>query len=73
MKAKIFDRLSVVTGIGLTPRTGIELDYDCVTLIVMVEVEGRQMGRKERLLGEMGTMSIPLTSLNKIGPPADKE
>jgi len=43
------------------------------TLIVIVAVEGRQIGLKERLLGEIGTMRIPLTSFSIIGPPADNE
>jgi hypothetical protein len=43
------------------------------TLIVIVAVEGRQIGLKERLLGEIGTIRIPFTSFSMMGPPADNE
>ncbi len=39
----------------------------------MVEVDGKQIGLKLRLFGEIGTINIPLIPLSSIGPPADKE
>jgi hypothetical protein len=39
----------------------------------MWESEGKQMGRKERLLGAIGTTKIPLTPFCRIGPPAERE
>ena len=51
----------------------MELLYHKNTLIVIVAVEGKQIGLKERLLGEIGTMRIPLTSFSMMGPPADSE
>ena len=39
----------------------------------MVAVEGRQIGRKDKLFGDMGTIKIPLTPFSIIGPPAESE
>ncbi len=39
----------------------------------MMAVEGRQIGRKERLFGEIGTMRMPLTPFYRMGPPAERE
>ena len=72
-KAEFFNRLTIVADIRLASGTSIKLSRKVFTLIVMVEVEGRQIGRKDRLLGEIGTMRIPLTPLSRMGPPAERE
>ena len=41
--------------------------------MVIYESEGRQIGRKERLLGAMGVISMLLTPFCMIGPPAESE
>lgn len=43
------------------------------TLIVIVELEGTQMGLKDRLLGAIGTSRMPLMPFNITGPPHDNE
>lgn len=43
------------------------------TLILIVAVDGKQIGLNDKLLGEMGTIRIPLTPLSMIGPPAESE
>lgn len=40
---------------------------------MMTVVDGRQIGRKDKLFGEMGTIRMPLTSLPRMGPPAERE
>jgi len=72
-KAQLLDGLPVVAYVSLAPRTLVQLNRRYHTLTVMVAVEGRQMGLKDRLFGEIGTMRIPLTPLSKMGPPADRE
>ena len=72
-KTKIFNRLTIKTSICLTSGTMMQLYKSLITLTVIVDVEGRQIGRKDRLLGDIGTIKIPLTPLSRIGPPAERE
>lgn len=47
------------------------LDFsESFTLIV--QEDGKQIGRKDKLLGAIGTIRILFTPLWTIGPPADK-
>ena len=43
------------------------------TLILILLSEGKQIGLKERLFGAIGTIKMPLTPFDSIGPPAERE
>ena len=51
----------------------MQLNHVRITRILILQLEGKQIGRKERLLGAIGTMRMPLTPFWRIGPPADSE
>ncbi len=38
-----------------------------------MQSEGKQIGLKDKLLGAIGTISMPLTPFCIIGPPAESE
>lgn len=48
----------------------LDLPLNCKTILAL---EGKQIGRKDKLFGAIGTIKIPLTPLVRRGPPADKE
>jgi hypothetical protein len=68
-----FSRLPVVTYDSSAARELVELNQKLFTLILISQFEGKQMGRKERLLGAMGTIMMPFTPFCRIGPPAESE
>jgi len=43
------------------------------TLILILLSEGKQTGLKERLFGAIGTIKMPFTPFESIGPPAESE
>ena len=51
----------------------VKLYYCISTLILNLLSEGKQIGLKERLLGAIGTIKMPLTPFDSIGPPAERE
>ena len=51
----------------------VKLYYRIRTLILNLLSEGKQIGLKERLLGAIGTIKMPLTPFDSIGPPAERE
>jgi hypothetical protein len=44
---------------------------DC-TFIVILDEEGKHIGRKDKLFGAIGTNIMLLTPFRTTGPPADK-
>lgn len=51
----------------------MELYNGISTLILILLSEGKQTGLKERLFGAMGTIKMPFTPFESIGPPAERE
>ena len=51
----------------------MKLYYRISTLILNLLSEGKQIGLNERLLGAIGTIKMPLTPFDNIGPPAERE
>ena len=71
---KIEILLSIVTHKSTATRFRWKLINEIkITLMVISESDGKQIGLKERLFGAIGVIRMLLTPFCIIGPPADSE
>lgn len=61
IEIEVLGGLAVVADYGCRSGYLVELSEERRTLMRISQSEGKQMGRKERLFGAMGTMRIPFT------------
>lgn len=65
--------LAIEANSGNATRWFVKLYYCNCTLIFILLSDGKQIGLKERLFGAIGTIKMPLTPFDSIGPPAESE